>query len=85
MGPLRSMRNIGKEMERKLNSIGVFTPEELSNTGSKEVFSKLKSMYSNVCLVHLYMLQAAIDDTEMNQLSTKVKSELKLYSDSIKK
>ncbi len=84
MGELSSMRNIGKEMERKLNSVGIFTPEELTNTGSKKVFSKMKSVHQNVCLVHLYILQAAIDDVDMKQLSAKAKSELKRYSDSIK-
>ena len=84
MGELCSMRNIGKEMERKLNSVGIFTPDELTNTGSKKVFSKMKDIHPNVCLVHLYILQAAIDDVDMNQLSAETKSELKIYSDSIK-
>lgn len=83
MGALCSMRNIGREIERKLNSVGIFTPEELSNSGSKEVFRKLKKKHANVCLVHLYVLQAAIDDVEMDQLSATVKAELKGYSDSI--
>lgn len=39
MGNLTSMMNIGKEIERKLNSIGIFTPEDLINEGSKRLFS----------------------------------------------
>lgn len=84
MGALCAMRNIGKEMERKLNAVGIFSPEELSNIGSKGAFHKLKAKYSNVCLVHLYILQAAIDDIDMSQLPTPVRAELKHFSDSIK-
>ena len=84
MGVLSSMPNIGRELEKKLNAVGILTPEELLNTGSKDVFLKLKTSYPNICLVHLYALQAAIDNIDMNQLSVNVKAELKFYSDSIK-
>ena len=61
MESLDNMLNIGKEMKRKLFSIGVRSSEDLIRLGSKEVFSQLKEQYPNVCLVHLYALQGAID------------------------
>ncbi len=57
MTELSSMKNIGKELERKLKIIGINTSEELRQVGSKEVFLKLKKRFPEVCLVHLYTLE----------------------------
>ena len=84
MAELTSLRNIGKELERKLKSIGIFTAEELKEAGSKDAFFKLKLHYPNVCLVHLYTLEGAISDVEYNQLPEDVKCTLKEFSDSLK-
>lgn len=43
MESLDNMLNIGKEMKRKLFSIGVRSSEDLIRLGSKEVFSQLKN------------------------------------------
>lgn len=56
MAELTSMRNLGKEMGRKLRSVGICSAEELTRLGSKEAFARLKTRYPNVCLVHLYTL-----------------------------
>ena len=84
MATLTSMKNIGKELEKKLRSIDICTAEDLIQVGSKEAFAHLKSIYPQVCLVHLYALQGAIDKVEYNQLSEEVKAELKEYSDGLK-
>ena len=84
MAELTSLRNIGKEMERKLKSVDITTAEELKMVGSKEAFMRLKFDYPKVCLVHLYTLEGAISDAPYNQLSAEVKQKLKDYSDSFK-
>lgn len=84
MAELTSMRNIGKEIEKKLKSIGIGSAEELTQIGSKEAFFRLKMRYSNLCLVHLYTLQGAIDNIEYNQLPDEIKRDLKIFSDSLK-
>lgn len=78
------MKNIGKEIEKKLKSVEIFTPEELKKLGSKEAYFRLKMKYPNVCLVHLYTLEGAILDVDYNQLPEDVKKELKEYSDRFK-
>lgn len=78
------MRNIGKEMEIKLNAIGICSAEELRETGSKEAFFRLKIHYPSVCLVHLYTLQGAIDDMGYNRLPDVTKRDLKAYRDGLK-
>ncbi len=84
MSELTAMMNIGKEMSRKLTSVGIDTPEKLVELGAMQAFRKLKEAYSNVCLVHLYTLEGAIYNTEYNRLSDDRKKELKAFSDSLK-
>lgn len=75
------MKNIGKELERKLQIIGIKSTEELKFTGSKEAFFKLKQRFPEVCLVHLYTLEGAITDTNFNKLPEETKKDLKAFSD----
>lgn len=84
MTELNTMKNIGKEMERKLKSVGIYSAEDLIRTGSKQTFLNLRLCYPNVCLVHLYTLQGAIDDIEFNDLPQEVKSDLKCFSNGLK-
>ena len=81
MTELTSMRNIGKELERKLKIIGINSAEDLKQVGSKETFFRLKMRFPEVCLVHLYTLEGAITDTDFNKLSEKTKKDLKEFSD----
>ena len=84
MSALSSLKNIGKEMEHKLTSIGIATAEELINLGSKEAFIKLKTAYPNICLVHLYTLEGAISNIEYNQLNEDTKQQLRKINNSLK-
>lgn len=84
MAELSSLRNIGKELERKLKEVGICSAEELNSVGSKMAFARLKMRFPQVCLVHLYSLQGAIDDVDFNMLSENVKTDLKVFSDSLK-
>ncbi len=85
MQDLTSMRNIGKEMDKKLKSVGIDSPDRLRELGSKQVFLKLKEVYPQICLVHLYALEGAVEDLEFNSLSDGKKKELKEFSDFLKK
>lgn len=81
MARLTLMKNIGKELEKKLISIGIDSSEKLIETGSKQAFERFKEAYSRVCLFHLYALEGAITDTEFDSLSKEKKKELKEFSD----
>ncbi len=85
MAGLTSIMNIGKEMEKKLASVGIDSSEKLRETGAKDSFLRLKQKYPNVCLVHLYTLEGAIQNIEFNSLSEDKKRELKEFSDFLKK
>ena len=84
MSELTSMMNIGREMARKLTSVGVDSSERLVEVGAKQAYFMLKTTYPQVCLVHLYALEGAIQHTEFNSLSAEKKQELKEFSDAIK-
>ncbi len=84
MTKLATMPNIGKEMASKLKSIEIETAEELIAIGSKEAFFRLKTKYPQVCLVHLYTLEGAIQNVEFNCLSEETKADLKKFGDSLK-
>ena len=84
MADLTSLRNIGKELEKKLKAVDITTAEELKSIGSEEAFIRVKLHYPEVCLVHLYALEGAVSDTDYNQLSDDVKQRLKAISDNFK-
>ncbi len=84
MADLITMRNIGKELERKLNLTGIESAEDLISTGSKEAYFKLKLRFPEVCSVHLYALQGAIENIDFNMLSEETKKDLKAFSDKLK-
>lgn len=84
MPELTSMMNIGKEMARKLTAVGIDSPEKLAEEGAKQAFFKVKSVFPQVCLVHLYALEGAIEGVEYNCLSEEKKRELKEFSDCLK-
>lgn len=84
MVELTSMMNIGSEMARKLTAVGIDSAEKLIEAGSKTAFFKLKEKYPEVCLVHLYALEGAVQQREFNSLSEDTKRELKAFSDFLK-
>lgn len=84
MADLTSIKNTGREMARKLAAAGIASPEELSRAGAKDAFSRLKTVYPNVCLVHLYALEGAVRGVDFNDLSPETTRDLKTFSDALK-
>ena len=84
MADLTSMRSIGREMARKLTAAGIGSPEQLRQKGAKQAFWRLKLLYPNVCLVHLYALEGAVRDEDYNALSPEVKADLKAFNDCLR-
>ena len=84
MAELTAMRNIGKEMARKLAAVGIETPERLAQAGAEEAFFRMKAVFPEICLVHLYALEGAVQDVEFNSLPPDRKRELKAFSDQLR-
>ena len=80
MADLISLRNIGRNIERRLKAVGISTAEELKKVGSKEAFIRLKSHDPRVCVTYLYSLEGAVSDIDYNNLPEDVKQDLKDFS-----
>lgn len=78
MAALTSM-GLGKTMEKKLNSVGIHSAEELTEIGSKQAVLRLKEQYPNTCIVILYHLEAAVRGVEIKHLDDDCKAELKEF------
>lgn len=85
MAELTTMMNIGVEMARKLRAVGIGSAEELTETGAKEAFFRLKTLYPQVCLVHLYALEGAVQNVAFDSLPAERKRDLKAFSDRLKR
>lgn len=83
MAELTAMMNIGREMAKKLRSVGISSAEELIAVGPEQAFARLKAQYPGVCLVHLYALEGAVTQTEFSGLSREKKDELKRFSNGL--
>ena len=74
---------LGKTMEKKLNSVGIRSAEELAALGSREAGARLKREYPSTCVVIFYHLQAAIEGVEIKDLSSETKEDLKRFFKSL--
>jgi len=83
MADLISLRNIGRNIERRLKAVDISTAEELKRVGSKEAFIRLKSHDPSVCVTYLYTLEGAVSDIEYNDLPEDVKKDLKNFSNGL--
>ena len=84
MAELTSMRNIGREMARKLTAAGIDTPGKLLQAGAKQAFFQLATLYPNVCLVHLYALEGAVRDVDLNSLPEGTKEDLREFNGALR-
>lgn len=81
MDDLKKLPNIGKELEKQLNLIGINTPEALINLGSKEAWLKIKAIDPSACINRLMGLEGAIQGIRWHDLSEADKKHLKDFYD----
>ena len=74
---LSELPNIGKELEKKLGSVGIHTPNELKNLGSVEALRRISKTNNSGCLSMLYALEGAIQGIRWHHLSADDKRRLK--------
>lgn len=77
MGELSKLPNIGKEVERQLNKVGIFTYDELKDIGSKQAWLKIQEFDASACIHRLLALEGAIHGVKKIELSQQCKSDLK--------
>ena len=83
MFDLTKLPNIGKELANRLNTVGVYTKDALLLDEAEEVFIKVKTVYPQACINHLYAIEGAIQGIRWHGLPKVRKEELKLFFDSL--
>ena len=79
MNELANLPNIGKEMTRQLNEIGITTPEQLRAVGSKQAWLKIKAIDPSACYMRLCGLEGAISGMRWHYLPIEIKKDLKEF------
>lgn len=79
MGELSKLLNIGTEVERQLNEVGITTQDQLRQIGSKDAWLRIKKIDDSACIHRLYALEGAIEGVKKSQLSPEKKEELKEF------
>ena len=77
MAALRELPNIGAELEKQLNNVGINTYDELVDCGSQEAWLKIKGVDPTACVNRLMSLEGAIQGVRWHSLSDTDKSHLK--------
>ncbi|NOW04679.1 TfoX/Sxy family protein [Clostridium beijerinckii] len=77
MGELSKLPNIGKEVERQLNQVGIFTYDELKAIGAEQAWLKIQEIDPYACIHRLLAMEGAIHGIKKTELSQKRKEDLK--------
>lgn len=79
MGELQKLPNIGKELERQLNEVGIYTFEELKTIGTKQTWLKIQEMDASACIHRLLAIEGAVVGVKKALLSDEQKAELRQF------
>ena len=77
MGELSKLPNIGKELERQLNEVGIMTADELKELGAQQAWLKIRAVDPSAFLHRLIALEGAVEVIKKTELSPDKKAELK--------
>lgn len=79
MHTLSSLPNIGKILEQQLVQIGIETPEQLKEAGSKQTWLRIKEIDPSACYNRLCALEGAVQGIRWHNLDDTRKEELKAF------
>ena len=77
MEGLSKLPNIGKEVERQLNKVGIFTYDELKDIGAEQAWLKIEEIDVSACIHRLLALEGAIQGVKKTVLPQERKADLK--------
>lgn len=73
---LSDMSNIGPVLERQLREVGITTPDELRQAGSREAWLKILQHDPSACVNRLMGLEGAIQNIRWHHLEPQTKKAL---------
>lgn len=76
---LSALPNIGKDTERQLNEVGIFTYEELHSIGAEQAWLKIQEIDESACIHRLLALEGAIQGVKKAMLPEVRKKALKEF------
>jgi DNA transformation protein and related proteins len=79
MGKLSELPNIGKELEDRLEKVGIRTVQQLRDAGSIRAFQQIHACDPTSCINMLYALEGAIQNIRWHLLDPGIKQELKYF------
>ena len=79
MKKFREYPNIGKEVEKQLVVVKIYTIEELRKIGSEQAWLKLKEIDLSACSHRLLALEGAIQGVKKQLIDERRKKELKNF------
>jgi TfoX C-terminal domain. len=84
MAKLSDLPNIGPEVEKQLNQVGIESIQQLSEIGSEQAWLKIKAIDDSACIHRLYALEGAIHNINKKELPLERKAELKEFYQQMK-
>lgn len=79
MEKLSDLPNIGKELERQLNEVGIESYEQLKSLGAEQAWLKIQEKDRSACIHRLLALEGAIQRIKKTTLPESRKIELKEF------
>ena len=79
MGELSKLPNIGKDTEKQLNEVGIYTYDELEVLGAEKAWLKIQEIDESACLHRLMGLEGALQGIKKTLLPDARKAELKEF------
>lgn len=79
MGKLSKLPNIGNEIERQLNQVGVTTYDELKHLGAENAWLRIQGIDESACMNRLLALEGALQGVKKTLLTDERKLELKKF------
>jgi DNA transformation protein len=85
MDELITLPNVGKELSAKLREIGISSSDELRQTGTEQIFIRLKVVDPEACFCKLCAIEGAVQGIRWHNLPPERKNELKQFFQLINK
>ena len=79
MSQLVQLPNIGPELARRLEAVGISTPEQLREAGTELAFLRLKAQDTTACFHMLTALEGAVLGIRKSQLPPERKERLRQF------
>ncbi len=77
MGELSRLPNIGKEVEKQLNQVGIYTYDELKSIGTEQAWLKIQEIDKSACIHRLLAIEGAIEGIKKTLINDGRKAELR--------